>query len=135
MRSRTTWSILSTGLLLGLVGLSGQAQAQEKKQQHVVSIDELNQDAARPAQTRQANEAAVRDLFTSEAGQKALQSAKIDYQRVDTAISQLSDEDLAKVAAQSRQAEKDFAGGAVSDRFLIVIILIAVLIIALALVF
>jgi hypothetical protein len=129
------WRILAIGLLLGLVGLPGQAQPQENKPKHVVSIDELNQDAARPAQTRQANEAAVHDLFTSEAGQKALQSAKIDYKRVDTAISQLSDEDLAKVATQSRQAEKDFAGGFVSDRFLIVIILIAVLIIALALVF
>ena len=106
-------------------------QAQEK---HVVSVQELSRDAARPAETRQANEAALRQLFTSEQAQQALKSANIDYSKVDKAVGQLSDEDLAKLAARSRQMQDDFAAGragSLSDRDLLIIIIIAVLVIAL----
>ena len=103
--------------------------------EHVVSLDELNSDAARPAQARQANEKAVRDLLSTDAGQEALKSAKVDYQRVDKAIGQLSDEDLAKVADRSRQAESDFAAGGLKSTLIIVTVLIVVLIIVLSLVF
>jgi hypothetical protein len=106
-------------------------QAQDK---HVVSVQELSRDAARPAETRQVNETALRQLFTSEQGQQALKSANIDYSRVDKAVAQLSDEDLAKLAVRSRQIQDNFAagrGGSLSDRDLLIIIIIAVLVIAL----
>jgi hypothetical protein len=123
-------------LVLGLAALvcliGGTARAQEK--QHVVSADQLQQDARQPAQTRNANEQAVRTLLSSDAGQKALRSAGVEYQRVDKAVGQLSDEDLAKLAQRSRQAQNDFAAGRLSDRDLlwIILIIVAVLIIALA---
>jgi UPF0716 family protein affecting phage T7 exclusion len=49
-------------------------------------------------------------------------------------VSQLSDADLAKLAERSREAQKDFAAGHLSDRDLlwIILIIVAVLIIALA---
>ena len=50
---------------------------------------------------------------------------------LDKAVGQLSDEDVAKLAGRSRQVEKDFAAGSLSDRDLLVIVIIAVLIIAL----
>jgi len=106
------------------------ARAQEK--QHVVSPGELSKDAARPAQTRQANEEAVRTLLSSDQGQKAIKSTGLDYQRVDKAVSQLSDEDLTKLAERSRQAQSDFAAGRISDRDMLWIILIAVAIVVLA---
>jgi hypothetical protein len=92
----------------------------------------LNKDAARPVQTRQANEEAVRALLSTDAGQKALKSANLDYQKVDKAVSQLSDEDLAKLAERSRRAQRDFAAGRISDRDLLWIIVIALGIIVLA---
>ena len=107
------------------------AQAQDK---HVVTSQELSKDAARPAETRGANEAALRQLFSSEQAQQALKSAHIDYSKVDKAVSQLSDEDLAKLAARSRQLQGNFAGGRVgglSDRDLLIILIIALLVIAL----
>ena len=106
------------------------ARAQDK--QHVVSLSDLGKDAARPAQTRQANEAAVRTLLSSDQGQKALKSAKLDYEKVDKAVGQLNDEDLARLAERSRQAQADFAAGRISDRDLLWIILIALGIIVLA---
>jgi hypothetical protein len=106
-------------------------QAQDK---HVVTSQELSKDAARPSETRGANEAALRQLFSSEQAQQALKSANIDYGKVDKAVGQLSDEDLAKLAARSRQLQNNFAGGSagsLSDRDLLIIIIIAVLVIAL----
>ena len=106
-------------------------QAQDK---HVVSVDELNRDAAAPAQTRQANEAAVRQIFSSEQAQKALQDAKIDYAKVDRAVGQISDEDLAKLAERARTVQSNFSGGkagSLSDRDLLVILIIALLVILL----
>src|SRR5260370_28815471 len=77
-------SMLAIALLLGLAGVP--AGAQDK--QHVVSLSDLNKDAARPAQTRQSNEEAVRTLLSSDQAQKALKSANLDYQKVDKAVGQ-----------------------------------------------
>jgi hypothetical protein len=76
----------------------------------------------------------VRNLLSSESGQQALKSASLDLQKVDKVVSQLDDEDLAKLAERSRQAQKDFAAGKLSDRDLlwIILIIVAVLIVALA---
>jgi hypothetical protein len=106
----------------------------QSQERHVVTSQELSKDAARPAESRGANEAALRQLFSSEQAQQALKAANIDYSKVDKAVAQLSDEDLAKLAARSRQLQDNFAGGragSLSDRDLLIIIIIAVLVIAL----
>ena len=128
---RLTW--VKRALAIALAGcLTGAgARAQDSGNQHVVSLGELSKASAAPADTRQANEAAIRELLSSPEGQKALQSAKIDYAKVDKAVSQLSDQDVAKLADRSRAVEHDFAAGSLSDRDLLVIIIIAVLVIAL----
>jgi hypothetical protein len=123
-------SMLALAVLFGLAGIPARAQ----DRQHVVSLSDLNDEAARSAQTRQANEQAVRTLLSTDAGQKALKSANLDYQKVDKAVGQLSDEDLAKLAERSRQAQRDFAAGRISDRDLMWIIVIALGVIILALV-
>src|SRR5690348_14072522 len=129
MHSRLKLCLL--GLAALFVAAGAPARAQDK--QHVVSLGDLTKDAVRPAQTRQANEEAVRTLLSSDQGQKALKSAKLDYQKVDKAIGQLNDADLAKLAERSRQAQADFAAGRISDRDLLWIILIALGIVVLAL--
>jgi hypothetical protein len=124
---------------LFLAALATPAQAQSRaaqpQAQHVISPDELNQDAARPAQSRQADEESVRELLNTPEGQEALQRAKVDYQRVDKAMAQMSDADMAKLGERSREAKADFAGGAIGRTLLIVVILIIVLAIVLAVVF
>jgi hypothetical protein len=77
----------------------------------------------------------VRHLLQSEAGQAALKQSKVDYAKVDKAISQLSDDDLANVAQRSRQADADFAAGGLTATLIIVIVCVVVLIIVLAAVF
>ena len=109
-------------------------RAQDQKSEHVVSVQELGQAKAQVTETRHANEAALRQLFSSEKAQEALKSAGIDYRKVDRAVSQISDEDLSKLAARASRENADFAAGKVgslSDRDLLIIIIIAVLLIAL----
>lgn len=135
MRICASWCsramLVGTFLGLTLAGTPAKSQGQD---QHVVTLDELKKDAAQPAEMRHANEAAVKDFLSSEQAQRALKSANLDLKQVDKAVGQLSDEDLAKLADRSRQAQKDFAAGTLSDRDLlwIILIIVAVLIIALA---
>lgn len=129
MRMGMRVSTVMLGVALGMgCGNPAKGQTQEEKK-HVVTADELSQQAARPAETRQANENAVRHLLSSDAGQNALKSANIDYQRVDKAIGHLSDEEVAKLADRSRQAESDFAAGAITAKTLAYIILAIVVIV------
>ena|SRR5215472_9120388 len=125
------WFPRALAIMLAFSLAFGAAPAQAQEKQHVVSLSELSKDSSGPARARQADEAAVRQLFSSDAAQKALQAAKIDYAKVDNAVGQLSDEDLSKLAQRSRQVENDFAAGTLSDRDLLIIIIIAVLVIAL----
>ena len=110
------------------------SQAQEHQNEHVVTMQQLNRDAAIPSKTRQGDEAALRQLFSSGQAQEALKSAGVDYNRVDRAVSQIGDEDLSKLATRARGVNADFAAGragGLSDRDLLVIIIVAVLVIAL----
>jgi hypothetical protein len=129
------WALGPAALLLA--GLAGPTQAQNRdtQAQHVVSPDELSQDASRPAHSRQADEDSVRELLKTGEGQEALQRAKVDYQRVDKAMAQMSGEDLARMGSRAREAKADFAAGAIGRTLLIVIILIVILAIVLSVVF
>jgi hypothetical protein len=127
---RTCARILVLGLVMPSFGYLAHAQGQD----HVVTPGDLKKDAAVPAQTREANEGAVRGLLSSEAGQKALKTTGMQYQQVDRAVSRLDAQELAKLSERARQAQADFAAGRISDRDLLWIILaiLAIIIIALA---
>jgi|SRR5690349_11351984 hypothetical protein len=111
------------------IGSAAQNQSKASERQHVVPLRELNDDAAQTSSRRRDNEAALRHLLATDAGQQALKSANVDYKQVDKAIGQLSDEDLAKLAQRSRQAESDFAAGFLSPKHLAELILVLVVVI------
>ena len=118
--------------LLGIVSfgvITAVPRKAQGKQQHVVSEQDLNHDQRKSAQSRLANEAAIRHLLKSELGQQALQSAHVEYQRIDKAIGQLSDEDAAKLAERSRQTENDFAAGLISAKHFAELVLVLVVVI------
>jgi hypothetical protein len=109
-------------LLTGLtIGVSQSVLGQEKE--HAVSTQDLRKDVQKASADRQANDAAIRDLLSTEQGQKALKSTGADFTKVDQAVSQLSDEDAARLAAQSRVVQKDIAAGTLSDRDILIILL------------
>lgn len=98
-------------------------------QSHVVSPADLQKEAVAASQVRQHNLDSVQRLLSTPAAEKALKSAKMDTQQVKTAVSTLSDQELAQLAARADKAQTDFAAGDLSERDLILIILgIAVLV-------
>ncbi len=141
------WSVglLGCVLTIGLMPGPAPAWAQSgaptasalaaEQSRHVVSLTDLQQDAATPGQNRTANRDTVRDLLKSEPGQKALKSVNVGYEKVDQALGQMSDEDLAKLAARSKQAQADFAAGGLGTTLIVAIVLIIVLAIVLGAVF
>jgi hypothetical protein len=81
------------------------------------------------AQARQQNLETVQNFLSTPTAEKALKSAKMDPQKVKTAVSTLNDEELAQLSSRASRAQADFAAGTLSDRDLILIILaIAVLV-------
>jgi Flp pilus assembly protein TadB len=92
-------------------------------QTHVVSPSDIHKELVNAAQTRRENLQKVKGLFSSDETRKAMEAAQINPERVDTAISTLSDEELARLAARADNLDKDFAAGRISDRDLLIIIL------------
>ena len=105
-------------LLSLLVAVPQVALAQE----HVVTSSDLQKDVAGASATRQKNIDQVNGFISSPEAQKAMKSAHIDYQQVENGVSQLSEDDLARLSARSEKAQKDFAAGSLSDRDLLIII-------------
>ena len=91
-------------------------------QNHVVSPADLQKEMANSAQTRQHNLETLENFFSTPAAEKALKSARVDAQQVKTAVSTLSDDDLAQLSARAEKAQADFAAGRISDRDLILIL-------------
>jgi hypothetical protein len=118
-------------MALAMAVSAGPMLAQSQADQHVVPLSELSKDSAAPAESRRANEAEIRNLFASEAGQKALKSANVNYDRIDHAVSAMSDEDVSKISSRARELDRDFAAGNLSDHDLLVILIIALIVIIL----
>lgn len=91
-------------------------------QNHVVSLSDLQKDVAAASAARQQNREQLESFFSSAEARQAMKSVHIDYQQVVRAVSRLNDDDLARLAARSERAQKDFAAGTLSDRDLIIIL-------------
>jgi Flp pilus assembly protein TadB len=92
-------------------------------QSHVVSQADIHKELVNATKTRQQNLEKVRGLFSSDETRKAMEAAKINPEKVDTAISTLSDEELARLASRADKLDQDFAAGRISDRDILLIIL------------
>ena len=92
-------------------------------QSHVVSLAELQSATVAATQAREQNIETVRAFVSSPAAEKALKSAHLDSQKVKTAVAQLSDQELAQLAARASKAQADFVAGSLSDRDLIIILI------------
>jgi hypothetical protein len=122
---RQSVRVVTAGILLFLfafpIGLLAQS--------HVVSPSEIQNQMVTATQERQHHADAVRQFLSSPKAEKALKSARIDPEQVKTAVSTLSDAELAQLASRAEKAQAEFAAGTLSDRDLILIILaIAVLV-------
>ena len=98
-------------------------------QAHIVSSTELQKAALASTEARERNIETIQQFLSTATAKKALQSAHMNPQRVTQAVSRLSDQELAQLAARASKAQADFAAGHLSDRdLLIILVAIAALI-------
>jgi hypothetical protein len=90
---------------------------------HIVSPATMQKDMITAAAARQQNQQKVIGLLNSPEGQQALKSAHMDAQQVTRAVSQLSDSELASLAARADKAQKAFAAGEMSNHDLLLILI------------
>jgi hypothetical protein len=91
-------------------------------QNHVVSPADLQKATVSATQSRQQNVDTLSHAFSDTRVEKAMKAASVDPTQVKTAIASLSDADLAQLAARTHAAQNDFAGGTLSDRDLIIVL-------------
>jgi hypothetical protein len=90
---------------------------------HSVSSADIQRDVASASAVRQQNIKQVEDFLAMPGARQALQSAHIDYRQVKDAVPQLSDQELARLAVTSQNAQNRFAAGSLSDRDLLYILI------------
>lgn len=117
IRRQFTHGLISY-ILIPLLGLPAGLFAQV----HVVNPAELQREVAAAASARRHNAEILNEALSSPRTEKAFGRAGIDPARVKTAVSFLSDQELARLAARSEMAQKDFAAGRISDRDLLIIL-------------
>jgi hypothetical protein len=102
--------------------------------EHVVSPEELQKELQTAAKNREANAARLQKFLSSELARTAVAAVKLNPQKVQKAVAALSDEELARLAAQASRIESDFAAGRLTTTQVTYIILGAILIIVIAIV-
>ena len=108
--------LLAACFLLTLCATSVLAQT------HVVSQVDIHKELVNAAQTRQKNLQKVERLFSSGEALKALESARMNPEQVNAAISTLNDDELARLASRADKLDQDFAAGRLNNRDLLIII-------------
>jgi hypothetical protein len=98
-------------------------------QTHVVSPSDLQQATVASTQTRATNMAKLNQVLSAPVGQKALKEAHVDANQVKQAMANLSDQDVARLAARADKAQKDFAAGSITDHMLLLIVIAIVIVI------
>jgi flagellar biosynthesis protein FliP len=111
--------VLTTCILVTIFTLPPDALSQI----HVVSPTDLQKEAVAATQARKRNLETVRQFLSSQAAEKALKSAHVQPEQVKTAVSTLSDQELAQLASRAHKAQADFAAGTLNNRELIIIII------------
>lgn len=98
-------------------------------QNQVVSPSQLQRDIASASAVREQNIHEVESFLGAPGARQALESRHIDYQQVSNAVPELSNQELARLAKISQDAQQKFAAGTMSNRDLLwILIAVAVII-------
>jgi hypothetical protein len=120
LRSAREFARVGPALVLGVILV---VHPNLLAQTHVVAPDELQKEAVAATRARQHNVETVTQFLSSPTAKKALGSAHLNAAQVKTAVSSLSDEEVAQLASRAEKAQADFAAGIISNHDLILIVL------------
>src|SRR5712692_224482 len=89
---------------LGVLPLVSQATSD-----HIVPAPDLHQGMLAAAHARQDTLAKLDKFFSSQPARKAFETVKLEPAKVSQALTRLSDDDLARLSAQSEKIQNDVA--------------------------
>jgi|SRR5437868_6546030 len=92
-------------------------------QDHVVTPGQIHQQLMQAAAVRQRNVDRVNNFFSTSAANRALSKAGIDVTQVKTAVSQLNDDELARLQSRTEKVQRDLAAGSLTNQELTYIII------------
>lgn len=92
-------------------------------QDHVVAPSSIQRDVAAASSAREKNQEQLETFVSSPQAAQALKTVHLNVNQVKNALPNLSNEEMAQLAARSQGAQADFAAGRISDRDLIFILL------------
>ncbi len=115
LRALLQWPLLVSLAVLGTPPLAAQ--------DHVVSPGELEQHIERSQQTREDHLEQVHSFFSSKRVSKTLRAARVSSAKIEAAVPFLSDEELGRLALQTRTIENDLAAGALTNEQLTYIVI------------
>ena len=95
----------------------------------VVTPDQMHQDLLKSWDQKEQNLTTLQNLISSDAAKEVIRQAGADPVQVMEALPHLSDEELSRLASQTRVAQANFAAG-LSDRELINVLLIVLIVVA-----
>lgn len=124
--SRHIFRLLSLCCLTAMFALPSCLMAEST---HVVSPSDLQQSAVAASQLRQQNMEKVRAFLSTPIAEQTMKSAHVDATQVKNAIPNLSDQELAQLAARADHAQSQFAAGALTNLDIALVILGVVVII------
>ncbi len=96
------------------------AQAPE----HLITSGDLQKAAEGASHIRQQNLDTLRGFLSSPEARKAIESAHMNPEEVQNAIAGLNDQELAQLATRANKAQSDFVAGSLSDRDLIILLVV-----------
>src|SRR5207249_2105200 len=82
---------------------------------HIVPAPDLHQAVRAAAQARQDRLSKLDKFFATEPARKAFETVKLDPAKVSQALTFLSDDELARLAAQSEKLQHDIAAGSLTN--------------------
>ncbi len=97
-------------------------------QDHVVAPAQIQNDVTGASAVRQQNEKQLKSFLAMKEMQRVMKSEGVNPQQVTNAVSQLNDAELARLAAQSRKAQRDLAAGGLG--FLGIFTIIGIMVVA-----
>src|SRR5687767_15018529 len=80
-------------------------------QNHIVSSSDLQKEAVIASHTREKNVQQLQQFFSTPTAQKALKTAHASPEQIKTAVSKMSDSELAQLASRTQKMQADFAAG------------------------
>lgn len=120
---------IALAVLFSLLAFAPGFSAAARAQDHLVSPQALQRQMQSATATRQQNIQSLTKFLSTPMAARAMKTAQVNPAQVRSAIPTLSSHELASLASRARNAQQQFAAGALGTGMLLVIIIAIVVVI------